>query len=70
MRCTLNRLKPLAVDKAKTPDRYADGGGLYPERKRSAPRKVPVSERLFRDGTATYPIVLSDPASKAHPTRW
>jgi hypothetical protein len=26
---TLNRLKPLAVDKAKTPRRYADGGGLY-----------------------------------------
>jgi integrase len=26
---TLNRLKPLAVDKAKTPGRYADGGGLY-----------------------------------------
>src|SRR5436190_19862278 len=26
---TLNRLKPLAVDKAKTPGRYSDGGGLY-----------------------------------------
>jgi integrase len=26
---TLNRLKPLAVDKAKKPGRYADGGGLY-----------------------------------------
>ena len=26
---TLHRLKPLAVDKAKTPGRYADGGGLY-----------------------------------------
>ena len=26
---TLNRLKPLAVDKAKTQGRYADGGGLY-----------------------------------------
>jgi len=26
---TLNRLKPLAVDKAKTPGRHADGGGLY-----------------------------------------
>jgi integrase len=26
---TLNRLKPLAVDKAKIPGRYADGGGLY-----------------------------------------
>ena len=26
---TLNRLKPLAVEKAKTPGRYADGGGLY-----------------------------------------
>jgi integrase len=26
---TLNRLKPLAVDKAKSPGRYADGGGLY-----------------------------------------
>jgi len=26
---TLNRLKPLAVDKAKTAGRYADGGGLY-----------------------------------------
>src|SRR6185369_12141792 len=25
----INRLKPLAVDKAKTPGRYADGGGLY-----------------------------------------
>jgi integrase len=29
MRRTLNRLKPLAVDKTKTPGRYADGGGLY-----------------------------------------
>lgn len=26
---TLNRLKPLAVDKAKNHGRYADGGGLY-----------------------------------------
>jgi Arm DNA-binding domain len=26
---TLNRLKPLAVEKAKTPGRHADGGGLY-----------------------------------------
>src|SRR5262249_5571505 len=26
---TLSRLKPLAVEKAKTPGRYADGGGLY-----------------------------------------
>ena len=26
---TLNRLRPLAVDKAKNPGRYADGGGLY-----------------------------------------
>ncbi len=26
---TLNCLKPLAVDKAKPPGRYADGGGLY-----------------------------------------
>ena len=26
---TLNRLKPLAVDKVKIPGRYADGGGLY-----------------------------------------
>jgi integrase len=26
---TLNRLKPLAVDKAKNPGRHADGGGLY-----------------------------------------
>src|SRR5712672_766579 len=26
---TLNRLKPLTVDKAKIPGRYADGGGLY-----------------------------------------
>ncbi len=26
---TLNRLKPLAVDKAKKPGRHADGGGLY-----------------------------------------
>ena len=26
---TLNRLKPLAVDKAKTLGRHADGGGLY-----------------------------------------
>ena len=26
---TLNRLKPPAVDKAKTPGRYSDGGGLY-----------------------------------------
>jgi integrase len=26
---TLNRLKPLTVDKAKTPGRHADGGGLY-----------------------------------------
>src|SRR5215475_14681746 len=26
---TLNRLKPLAVDKAKIPGRHADGGGLY-----------------------------------------
>jgi integrase len=26
---TLNRLKPLAVDKTKVPGRYADGGGLY-----------------------------------------
>lgn len=26
---TLNRLKPLAVDKTKNPGRYADGGGLY-----------------------------------------
>src|SRR5262245_46703557 len=26
---TLNRLRPLAVDKAKIPGRYADGGGLY-----------------------------------------
>ena len=26
---TINRLKPLAVDKAKNPGRYADGGGLY-----------------------------------------
>ena len=26
---TLHRLKPLTVDKAKTPGRYADGGGLY-----------------------------------------
>lgn len=25
----INRLKPLAVDKAKTSGRYADGGGLY-----------------------------------------
>ena len=25
----INRLKPLAVDKAKTPGRHADGGGLY-----------------------------------------
>jgi integrase len=25
----LNRLKPLAIDKAKIPGRYADGGGLY-----------------------------------------
>jgi integrase len=26
---TLNRLKPLTVERAKTPGRYADGGGLY-----------------------------------------
>src|SRR5258708_35782328 len=26
---TLNRLKPLTVDKAKIPGRYAGGGGLY-----------------------------------------
>ena len=26
---TLNRLKALAVDKAKSPGRYAEGGGLY-----------------------------------------
>ncbi len=26
---TIHRLKPLAVDKAKSPGRYADGGGLY-----------------------------------------
>ena len=26
---TIHRLKPLAVDKAKTPGRHADGGGLY-----------------------------------------
>lgn len=26
---TLNRLKPLAVERAKTPGRHADGGGLY-----------------------------------------
>lgn len=26
---TLNRLKPLTVDKTKTPGRHADGGGLY-----------------------------------------
>src|SRR5262245_52386926 len=26
---TLNRLKPLAVEKTKAPGRYADGGGLY-----------------------------------------
>jgi hypothetical protein len=26
---TLNRLKPLAVEKAKTLGRHADGGGLY-----------------------------------------
>lgn len=26
---TLNRLKPLAVERTKTPGRYADGGGLY-----------------------------------------
>jgi integrase len=26
---TLNRLKPLAVEKAKMPGRYSDGGGLY-----------------------------------------
>ena len=26
---TLNRLKPLAVEKMKTPGRYSDGGGLY-----------------------------------------
>lgn len=26
---TIHRLKPLAVDKAKNPGRYADGGGLY-----------------------------------------
>jgi integrase len=26
---TLNRLKPLFVDRAKSPGRYADGGGLY-----------------------------------------
>src|SRR5262245_50956002 len=35
---TLNRLKPLAVDKAKTPGRYADGVGLYLVVK-SGPRK-------------------------------
>ena len=35
---TLNRLKPLAVDKAKRPGRYADGGGLYLVVK-PAPRK-------------------------------
>jgi len=29
MRRTLNRLKPLAVDKTKSPGRYTDGGGLY-----------------------------------------
>jgi integrase len=26
---TLNRLKPLAVERAKTPGRHSDGGGLY-----------------------------------------
>jgi hypothetical protein len=26
---TLNRLKPLTVEKAKMPGRYSDGGGLY-----------------------------------------
>jgi hypothetical protein len=26
---TLNRLKPLAVDRAKSHGRYAGGGGLY-----------------------------------------
>ncbi len=26
---TLNRLKPLAVERARTPGRHADGGGLY-----------------------------------------
>jgi hypothetical protein len=26
---TLGRLEPLTIDKAKTPGRYADGGGLY-----------------------------------------
>ena len=26
---TINRLKPLAIDKGKIPGRYADGGGLY-----------------------------------------
>src|SRR5262245_56600110 len=26
---TLNSLRPLVVDRAKTPGRYADGGGLY-----------------------------------------
>ena len=28
MRRTINRLKPLTVDKAKPPGRYGDGGGL------------------------------------------
>ena len=26
---TLNRLKPLSVERTKAPGRYADGGGLY-----------------------------------------
>ena len=26
---SLNRLKPLAVERIKAPGRYADGGGLY-----------------------------------------
>jgi integrase len=52
---TLNRLKPLAVERNKTPGRYSDGGGLYLVVK-PGPRRSWVF--LYRRGAKTTELGL------------
>jgi hypothetical protein len=59
---TLNRLKPLAVDRAKSPGRYADGGGLYLIVK-PGPRKSWAF--IYRHGTKMTELGLGGIASVA-----
>jgi hypothetical protein len=55
----INRLKPLAVDKAKTPGRYADGGGLY--------LIVKLARRLPRSAQQQPPLDPAAPAKRRRP---